>query len=744
MAEVVGILEDVVFRNEETGFTVVELRDEAENERVTAVGLFPFANPGERVRLTGQWTVHPDYGKQLKMETYAPLAPSSVTALEQYLSSGLIKGVGMHTAKKLIERFGMDALDIIHFNPHRLTEIEGIGKTRAEMIAASFQEQREIREVMLFLQSYGITTTSAMKIYKLYGPRTIQMVKENPYRLAEDITGIGFKTADAIALRMGIDSHSSHRAAAGIRYTLLKSAGEGHTYLPREELLRQTEKLLNTNLLQIENSLLTLTMSQSILQENLDGTTAVFLPPYAQAERGSALRLADLAAAAPLTSLKDLEGKIRRFEKKKNILLADLQREAVAAAMESGITVITGGPGTGKTTIINCIIDLYLQEGCSIELAAPTGRAAKRMSEAAGCEAKTLHRLLEYGYAEEGEEGRFQRDGDNPIKAEVLIIDEMSMVDILLLNHLLKAVALSTRLVLVGDVDQLPSVGPGSVLKDIIDSNTLRVVRLTEIFRQAGESMIIVNAHRINQGEVPLLNVKNQDFFFDRRSNGEEALNTIVDLVCRRLPQYDQYNPLKDIQVLCPMRKGPAGVYSLNLALQQALNPPAPSKAEKTYGETLFRAGDKVMQIRNNYRIRWKRTLPGGETVDGEGVFNGDMGFVESIDTEEQALTVWMDEDKQVVYEFTQLDELELAYAISVHKSQGSEFPVVILPLVQGPPMLMTRNLLYTGVTRARALVVLVGKESVIGAMTANNHIARRYGAFKTRLMQAFLMRCTP
>ncbi len=737
MAEVTGIIEDIVFRNDDSGFTVVDLRDELQNTLVTVVGLFPFANQGERVRLTGEWTTHPDYGQQLKMETFVPIAPASLVGMENYLASGLIRGVGLHTAKKLIEHFGMDVLEIIQFNPSRLTEIEGIGKTRADMIASSFVEQKEIREVMLYLQSYGITTTFAVRIYKMYGTNTLKFVKENPYRLAEEVVGIGFKTADGIAQRMGIDGNSPYRASAGVRYVLSKSAGDGHTYLPKEELIAQTVRLLEVNQTLIDNALTMMAMSQSIFLEDVDGCIAVFLAPFYQAEKGAAKRLRDLSMVDAFGEIKNIEAKISKFEKKWGILLAKMQREAVVAAMESGVVIITGGPGTGKTTIINCIIDLFSQEGLEVELAAPTGRAAKRMGEATGRDAKTIHRMLEYGYSDDSGDG-FQRDEDNPLKANAVIIDEMSMVDILLMNHLLKAIPTGTKLILVGDMDQLPSVGPGNVLHDIIKSDQIRVVKLSEIFRQARESMIIVNAHRINHGEVPLLNVKDKDFFFDRQASAEESLQTMVDLMSRRLPSYNNYHPFEDIQILAPMRKGVIGVNSLNQALQRVLNPPSAEKKEKTCREMLFREGDKVMQIKNNYKLTWKRIAKDLKSLDGVGVFNGDMGFIQKIDMEEQTVAVLYDNEKLVLYDFFQLEELELAYAISIHKSQGSEFPVVIIPLIQGPPMLMTRNLLYTAVTRARELVVIVGRDKVIAEMVANNHIAKRFANFSNRLRQVF------
>lgn len=742
MAEITGIVEEIVFRNEDNGFSVIDIREEGTGQMVTAVGSFPFISQGERIRLEGEWVNHPDYGPQFKMINYSSAAPSTVTGLINYLSSGLIKGVGEATARKLVDHFGLDVLDIIQFNPQRLLEVDGIGEARAEMIASSFSEQKEIREVMIFLQSHGISTTFALKIYKLYGSNTIELVRQNPYRLAEDIAGIGFKTADRIARSLGIDLDSPHRAAAGVRYILSEAALDGHNFLPKETLMEKAVKLLGIDQALIENAVTNLALTHSIVMEQTDEFIAVYRVGLYQAEASAARMLRDLAAAGPIRQFKNIEKSVKRIERKNHIELADQQREAVCKAMQHGVLVITGGPGTGKTTTLNCIIDLFEQEDMEVELAAPTGRAAKRMTETTGREARTIHRLLEYGYGDD-QEYSFHLDEDNPIKADAVIIDEMSMVDTLLFYHLLKAIPQGTRLIMVGDVDQLPSVGPGNVLRDIIQSGVIPVVKLTEIFRQARESMIIVNAHLINHGEKPLLNVKGRDFFFDKRESVSEILNTVVDLVTRRLPGFGNYDSIRHIQVLAPMRKGIIGVNNLNAELQKVLNPPSPEKKERAYGHIVFRQGDKVMQIKNNYKLGWTRDDEDGDTYEGEGVFNGDLGFITDIDKEEQTLTVLFDDDKKVVYDFSQLDELELAYAVSIHKSQGCEFPVVVIPLADGPPMLMTRNLLYTGVTRAKELVVLVGRERTIEKMVANNHIAKRYSSLDVRLNQAYGMTLT-
>lgn len=736
MVEITGIIEEVVFRNEDNGFTVIEVRDEESRTVVTAVGSLPYANAGEKVHIVGEWVMHPDYGQQLKVYTMESMAPATLDGLEKYLASGLIKGVGPTTARKLVERFGMDVLDVIEFYPERLMEVEGIGPAKAEMIAASYAEHREIREVMIFLQSHGISTAYAIKIYKMYGNDAIDIIRENPYRLADEVAGIGFKTADKIAQNLGVAFDSPYRIEAGVKYVLSQAAADGHTYLPKDVVVEQASLLLGVDKGLVENAVAALAIKQSIFVENIEGQTAVYFAPFYYAEVGVCRRLVELSMVDVRPAAFDMEGMLRRFQKEEGMLLAFKQREAVMEALSNGVTVITGGPGTGKTTIINCIIKLMEQQGMTVVLAAPTGRAAKRMTEATGREAKTIHRLLEYSYGKEGP--YFQKDEDNPILADAVIIDEVSMVDILLMNHLLKAIVPGTRLILVGDVDQLPSVGPGNVLKDIIASGVIKVVRLTEIFRQAQESMIVLNAHRINQGLMPQLNVKGSDFFFVRRETPQQILNTVLELICRRLPAFAYYNPLKDIQVLVPMRKGDIGVNNLNVELQKVLNPPSPDKQEKLFRNTLFREGDKVMQIRNNYRTSWKRKVHGMVVEEGQGVFNGDIGYIAAIDHEEQSMTVIFDDDKEVVYDFSQLDELELAYAISIHKSQGSEFPVAIIPLAWGPPMLMTRNLLYTAVTRAREMVVIVGRERAIEAMVRNDYVEKRYSGLMHHFRKLF------
>ena len=574
----------------------------------------------------------------------------------------------------------MDTLDVIQFNPQRLTEVPGVGPVKAETIAASFYEQKEVREVMLFLQSYGISTNFAVKIYKIYGEQTIPLLKENPYRMAQDVTGIGFKTADKVARNMGIEFDSPYRIMAGTKYVLSQAANNGHTYLPKEELIVKASQLMGVDEQLVDNAIVSLAINQSIVLEETQSHTAVYLQPFFLAENNICKALIELSMMEITIPVKNFDKMIYDLQKQEDIILADSQKEAVVEALNNGVMVITGGPGTGKTTTINCIIKIFEQLGADVSLAAPTGRAAKRLSETTGREAKTIHRLLEYGYSGDGELDLFQKDEDDPLSADVVIVDEMSMVDVLLMNHLLKAIVPGTRLILVGDVDQLPSVGPGNVLKDIINSGLVKVIALTEIFRQAQESMIVLNAHRINQGQSPQFNVPDKDFFLDRRESPKEILDTIVDLLCRRIPSFGSYDSVRDIQVLSPMRKGVVGVNNLNMELQKVLNPPSSTKTERTSGDMVFREGDKIMQIKNNYNIHWKRYRMGKVIEEGDGVFNGDVGYIDSIDNNNREMKVIFDDDRVVIYDFTQLDELELAYAISIHKSQGSEFPVVLIP----------------------------------------------------------------
>lgn len=732
MDEIQGIIEEVVFRNEVNGYTVLEINDD--KKQTTIVGYFPFINIGETIKVAGQWVEHQDYGMQFKMEAYHVITPATLNGIERYLASGLISGIGPATAKKLIEKFALDTLDIIQYNPQKLMEIPGIGTKKSEKIHNSFMEQTELKDIMLFLEGYNISPAYAVRIYKTYGGDTIRIIKDNPYNLAEDVFGIGFKTADKIALSAGVPIDSEFRIACGTRYTLSQFHQKGHTYVPQEVLIKSAADLLEVPIESVENILIRLLVDNKIVLEEMDGTKVIYSVAFHRAEMGTVRRLISLCNYPVDKAGINIDEEIAKVEKNEDLQLADNQKEAVTEALKNGVLVITGGPGTGKTTTIKTILRLFERMGLCVLLCAPTGRAAKRMQEATDKEAKTIHRLLEYGCGEKEEEMVFQKNEDTPLEADAIIVDEASMIDILLMNNLLKAIAEGTRLILVGDVDQLPSVGPGCVLKDIIESHTVRVVRLNEIFRQARESMIVMNAHKINKGEMPVLSNKERDFFFMKRDRQEDILEKIKELCLERLPKYSGYSAMEGIQVLSPMKKGLCGVYNLNVELQNTLNPPKLSKNQRIYRENIFREGDKVMQIKNNYRMKWQSILD--EDCEGEGVFNGDIGIITKIDNEEQYIEVLYDSDKLVKYEPKYLDELELSYAVTVHKSQGSEFPVLVMPVLPGPPMLLTRNLLYTALTRAKEMVVLVGGERYIYSMVRNNHITKRYSGLKYKLLR--------
>lgn len=730
--EIVGIVETIIFRNEENGYSVIEIKASGGGETHTAVGTVAYINEGEQVKIVGEQVSHPNYGEQIKIKTFENIGHSTIAGVERYLGSGMIKGIGKSMAKRIVAKFGMDTMDILQMHPERLIEIDGIGKKKAEQISQSFEEQREMRELMLFLQQYNLSARFAIKIYRKYGETAVDNIKENPYCLANDIEGIGFLTADRIAKNMGMDERSPHRIGPAIKYLLIKAVGKGHTYLPFDQIVEETIELLNIESELIEHKLQDMFMEQSLKLEKMESGQAVYLPAFYYAELNVCKRLIELTLTKCKPLFSELDVKIDVFEDEHKIELAIGQRKAVVSASQEGVMVITGGPGTGKTTIINCILELMEQSGLEVLLAAPTGRAAKRMSETTGREAKTIHRLLEYEFSETGDQ--FARYEDYPLEADAIIVDEMSMVDMLLMNSLLKAVPTGTRLILVGDVDQLPSVGAGNVLRDVINTGIVPVVKLDEIFRQAAESMIVVNAHKINHGELPVVNKENSDFFFQRCYDIEAIKDTIIQLVSTRLPDFLTCNPLKDIQVLTPMRKSTVGVTALNTALQAVLNPPSYDKEEREYREMVFREGDKVMQIKNNYKLEWiRRDKRGYQIEDGEGVFNGDVGYIDEINPDSRTITVLFDEDKWVEYEGMNLEELELAYAVTVHKSQGSEFDIVVMPMGWGPPMLMTRNLLYTAITRAKKMVVMVGREKTIQMMVENNHIEKRYSGLEKR-----------
>ena len=721
--ELQGIVESTVFRNEENGYTVLQLH--AGREHVTAVGIMPPLTAGEQVTLEGDWIQHPQYGKQLKASACRVEKPTTLLGIERFLASGLIKGVGRSTAKLIVQEFGTRALDVIGEDPQKLTVISGIGKKRAKMIGYCFQEQYAAREAMIFLQSYGISPNLAVKISKRYGQATQQLLRENPYRLMEDIEGVGFTTADRIALAMGISTDSEFRLKGGLKFALSDaSQSEGHTYLPENVLLRRAGDMLKVPAEVLEHHLDELLFKKELTAAEIDGVRCVFITAMYQAEAECAKRLINLRGKVQ-TGLKSvLAANIRRYERANSITLSDSQKQAVCEALDNGLFIITGGPGTGKTTIINCILSLLNGDAL---LAAPTGRAAKRMSEATGREAKTLHRLLEYS----GEDGHFTRDEDNPLDTPCVIVDEVSMVDLFLMRSLLRALRSGTRLILVGDADQLPSVGAGNVLSDMLASGVVPSARLTVIFRQSEESDIVTNAHRINRGEMPVLNRKNSDFFFDRQLYPQQAAESVVGLCVKRLPGFlHTGRPMRDIQVLSPTKKGDCGVIALNRMLQEALNPPHPRKPEISWGDRVYRLGDKVMHIKNDYQIEW--TALDGE--EGTGAFNGDIGYITAVDKEENTLSVLYDDERTVEYEYSALEEIDLAYCLSVHKSQGSEFPCVVMPVTGGPRMLLNRNLFYTALTRARKLVVLVGREDCIADMVNNDHINARYTALKERL----------
>ena len=730
METITGFVEHIVFRNEENGYTVLNLA--VEEDEVTCVGVFQFISEGESVELKGEYTVHPSYGPQFQVESYAIKAPQDIVSIERYLGSGAIKGVGAALAARIVRRFKEDTFRIIEEEPERLAEIKGISERKAQEIAQQTEEKRELRQAMIFLQNYGISLTLAVKIYQTYQLDMYRIIQENPYKLAEDVTGVGFKIADEIAHKVGIHMDSDFRIRSGILYVLQQASLEGHTYLPKELLTRRACELLEVDADAVEKHYMDMTIDRKLVMKQTEEQVQIYASTFYYMELNVAVMLRELNVKYDFSETA-VEQRIRKIEELSDLKLDEMQHIAVVEAVRSGLLVITGGPGTGKTTTINTIIQFFESEGMDISLAAPTGRAAKRMSETTGYEAKTIHRLLELSGGMEEHAG-FERNEQNPLETDVLIIDEMSMVDITLIHNLLKAVVAGTRVILVGDVNQLPSVGPGCVLKDIIDSHACNVVRLNRIFRQASESDIIVNAHKINRGEPVALDNKSRDFFFLKRYDANVIISICIQLIQQKLPKYVNAEPF-DIQVLTPMRKGLLGVERLNTILQQYLNPPDAKKAEHEHGQTIFRVGDKVMQIKNNYQAEWEvRSRYNIPIEKGLGVFNGDMGLVREINTFSETLTVEYEEGRMVEYPFKELDQLELAYAITIHKSQGSEYPAVIIPLLTGPRMLMNRNLLYTAVTRARKCVTLVGDEKAFYNMEANVNEQKRYSGLRDRL----------
>ena len=730
-----GYVEHIVFRNNDNGYTVFQLV--SEEEELTCVGLFSVLAEGELVQVSGYMKEHPLYGEQLQVEQYELLAPEDETAMERYLGSGAIKGIGAAMAARIVRRFKGDTFRIIEEEPERLAEVKGISEKKAIEISAQMEEKKDLRQAMMFLTQYGISVPLAVKIYQQYGNRTYQVVEENPYRLADDISGIGFKIADEIASRIGIHTDSDYRIRSGLLYVLLQATGEGHTCLPKDDLLHRASALLGVEEEQMETQLMNLCMDRKLVMKEQNGKVMVWYGQYYYMELNVAKMLHDLNLECEMEESQIVK-KLSKVEKQASITLDEMQRKAVVEAVKNGVLVITGGPGTGKTTTINAIIRYFETEDMEILLAAPTGRAAKRMTEATGWEAVTIHRLLELSGvpSDDRSTASFERNEENPLEADVIIIDEMSMVDIFLMNALLKAVSVGTRLILVGDINQLPSVGPGCVLKDIIRAGSCPVVQLTRIFRQASQSDIIVNAHKINRGEHVTLDNKSRDFFFLQRQDPNVILRVVLALVQEKMPRYVDARPT-DIQVLTPMRKGSLGVENLNEMLQRYLNPPSPEKNEKETARGRFREGDKVMQIKNNYQIEWEARNRYGIAIDkGTGIFNGDMGIVQQIDLLAETMEVLFDDYRTVTYSFQMLEELELAYAVTIHKSQGSEYPAVVIPLLTGPRMLMNRNLLYTAVTRARSCVTLVGSPETFAQMIDNASEQTRYSGLYDRIRE--------
>ena len=727
-----GYVEHIIYRNADNGYTVLNLV--SGEDEITCVGIFSAIAEGENIEAQGEYTEHPTYGQQFKVTSFEEKAPEDEEAIERYLGSGAIKGIGLAMAARIVRRFKEDTFRIIEEEPERLAEIKGISNRKAMEIASQVNEKRDLRQAMIFLQQYGITMNLAVKVYQAYGQDVYGIIRENPYRLADDIDGVGFRTADEIAARVGIRMDSDFRVRSGILYTLLQASGEGHTYLPETELTPRASKLLNVTAEQVEKQYMELAIERKIILKQMEDQTQIYAASFYYMEANTATMLKRLNVSYDVSDA-EIEQQIRGIEKKSGMTLDEHQVTAVKEAVRNGLLVITGGPGTGKTTTINTIIRYFELEGLEIFLAAPTGRAAKRMSETTGFEARTVHRMLELNGGAEGS-GGFERDESNPLEADVIIVDEMSMVDISLMYSLLKAISVGTRLILVGDVNQLPSVGPGSVLRDIIQSHACNVVMLTKIFRQASTSDIIVNAHKINHGEEVILDNKSMDFFFLKRYDADVIINVVLQLIKQKLPKFVDATPY-DIQVLTPMRKGLLGVERLNGILQRYMNPPANDKVEKEYGSTVFREGDKVMQTKNNYQLAWEIRTKFGLTVDkGLGIFNGDMGIIRQINDFAEQMIIEFDEGRMVEYPYKLLDELELAYAITIHKSQGSEYPAVVIPLLGGPMMLMNRNLLYTAVTRARKCVTLVGNEVTFQQMIRNTSQQKRYSGLCDRLKE--------
>lgn len=725
-----GSVKDIIFQNDESGYVVGRLK--TDDDLITFVGTIPFVFTGQLLKLTGSMIKHQTFGEQLKVEAAEEMLPESPGGMEKYLSSGVISGIGPVTAKRIIKAFGSQTFEVMDNQIDRLQEVEGIGVKKLAIIKDSYLKSREVRNIMVFLQSYGVTASQCMKIYYRYGQNSIALVSENPYILSEDIPTFGFKTADKIAENLGIDKDSPFRIQSGIKYVVNNFSGLGNTCIPLKKLTEEAFSMLEVSEDKVVENIKTLILKDSLVSEELAEGNFIFAPPYYQCELSITKRILAMTQARVKHLTVKLDDFLEKYERENAILLHGKQKAAIKGIEESGLVIITGGPGTGKTTIIKCILALMKTSGLKVLMAAPTGRAAKRMTETTGEVSKTIHRLLDIGVADDGEEF----GGDAVLECDCVIIDEASMVDVVLMNNLMNAIKPGTRLIMVGDVDQLPSVGPGKVLGDIIHSGTANVIQLEMIYRQGSESMIASNAHRINHGENPVLNGRESDFFFIGAGDAQSAQASIVELVTKRLPEFNKtWDPVKDIQILSPMRKGDLGIYRLNELLREVLNPVSGSR--KTF--TPFQVGDKVMQTRNNYNLKSRLTLQRDDhSFEAEtGVFNGDIGYVRAIDDEDELVTVCFDDERYVDYTPMDLDDLELAYAVTIHKSQGSEFRVVIMPLYMGPPLLMNRNLLYTAVTRARELVVLVGDLRALHFMIKNNRSFERYTSLGYRLKKA-------
>lgn len=725
-----GFVEEIIYANYENGYTVCMLN--ADGEAVTATGCMPYLSEGETVRVTGVWTTHREYGDQFKVSSFEKIAPTTEQDIIRFLASGIVRGVGIATAQRIVAEFGEDSLNIMLNAPDRLSCIKGISRAKALEIGASYQAQQSVQRTVMYLQGYGISANMALKVQRALGKDAVSIIEQNPYVLVSAVNGISFKTADRVAMQMGIPQDSRSRIKAAMEYILISNAYDrGHTYLPEEELVQTTCKMLGVPYDLAADAIASLAIDGRIVIEKLEDVRIIFLRVFHTAERNIGEKIAKLLDGRALYTEKQATALVERWQKNSKLQLGEKQREAVICALCNRLMVLTGGPGTGKTTVVNTIIEILKQDDYKIALAAPTGRAAKRLGEVTGEEAKTIHRLLELEYLQEGETQVFARDATNPLEERVVVIDESSMMDVLLGSALLSAIRNDSVLIFVGDADQLPPVGAGNMLADILSCGAVKSVCLTEIFRQAAQSLIVQNAHRIIRGELPVLDDAKSDFFFAQRNDPAAIAKTVAELYTTRLPKAYGLNALHQIQVLSPMRKGIAGVQQLNLLLQQSVNPPSKAKKEFRVGDTVFRVGDKVMQTKNNYDIAWSSVT---SSAIGQGVFNGDIGYVTEIDMENRNMSVLFDEDREVTYMFDQLTDLDLAYAVTVHKSQGSEFDAVIIPVYHAAPMLMKRNLLYTAVTRAKKLVVLVGAKGAVATMTANDTENLRLTSLRARL----------